>query len=256
MKLGSTWARVALVLPVALTGFVKNASADPRAQAVASGVASQEMGTAQVEKSDPRAAGGASNGAADGSVDPGKTGNLGGGSPTGVGDPGSGSPASGIPGGLKSLPLGDSLEITAGTNGLFSLSDVSTQISLFAEARYRFTSFIQLGASLAYRYQSTNGVSDSAFQGLVGPTINLGLGEEGGLQSAFFISVLAGMTTGQSSFGSVVVSSSTELTGALSFGKRFALSKSVAFAPSVGVVKELNFDPNFTIQPVAFSIFF
>jgi hypothetical protein len=93
-------------------------------------------------------------------------------------------------------------------------------------------------------------------QGLVGPTINLGLGEHGELQNAYFISVLVGVTTGQSTFGSVVVNSSTELTGAISVGKRFALSKHVAFAPSVGVVKELNFDPSFTFQPIAFSIFF
>lgn len=237
MKLGSTVALVALALVGSLG---KVASADPRAQAVASGVAAQELGSSQVgAKGEPGKASQDSSGG-EGAA---SSGNVGAGAGSGTG-------------GAKTLPLGNSLEITAGTNGLFSLSDVSTQISLFAEARYRFSSFIQLGGSFAYRYQSTGGVSDSAFQGLVGPTINLGLGEEGELQSAYFISLLAGITTGQSSFGSVVVNSSTQPTCALSVGKRFAISKQIAFAPSIGVVKELGFDPNFTIQPVAFSIFF
>jgi hypothetical protein len=221
MKFGSTLARVALGLGVALAGGsvwvgARAAHADPRAQAVASGVAAQEMGQAQAgEGSGPKYAGA-----------------------------------------QKTLPLGNSFEITAGTNGLFSLSDVSTQVSLFAEARYRFTSLVQLGGSFAYRYQSSNSVSDSAFQGLVGPTLNLGLGEEGSIQNAYFISALAGITTGQSSFGNVVVNSNTEPTVALSIGKRFEITKQIAYAPSVGVVKELYFDPNFTIQPISFSIFF
>jgi len=224
MKLGCT------VLLVVL-GLSRPAwAAAARAEDIASGVAAQEMGSTRVGEVNQGDKSG--NGAENGT-----SGNAGG-------------------GGLKSLPLGSSIEITAGTNGLFSLSDVSSQISLFAEVRYRLTPRLQLGGSFAYRYQSANSVSDSALQGLVGPTLNLGLTEEGGLQSAYFVSVLAGVTTGQTTFGNVVQSSATQFTVAASVGKRFAITNQIAYAPSIGVVKEFSFDPNFTIQPISFSIFF
>jgi hypothetical protein len=113
----------------------------------------------------------------------------------------------------------------------------------------------QIGFSAAYRYQSANSATDSAFQLLAGPTFNLPI-EEQRLQSAFFASALVGFTTGQTSFGSVLVNSTTAFTGALTVGKRFALSDAVAYAPSVGVVKEAGFDPDFTIQPISISVFF
>ena len=152
------------------------------------------------------------------------------------------------------LPLGSRLEVTAGTNGLFSFSDVSKQISVFVESRYRLTQVLQLGASFAYRYQSVSGVSDTALQGLFGVTINFPL--DSGIQNAFFVSPLVGVTTGQTTFGNVMVSSNTQFTTALHLGKRFALGENVAYAPSIGVVKELSFSPSFTIQPISISVFF
>lgn len=161
------------------------------------------------------------------------------------------------------LPLGDKLEVNVGSNGLFSFSDVATQVSLFAEGRYRIYSLLQLGMSLTYRYQSADGVSSTAFQGLVGPVLNFKLGTVGradnggdGIENAFFASPKLGLTSARVKFGEVSSRSSSELTFSLTLGKRFALSRSIAFAPSIGVVKELNFSPNFTIQPLSLSVFF
>jgi hypothetical protein len=166
-------------------------------------------------------------------------------------------------GALSALPLGDRLEVSAGTNGLFVFSGVSSQISLFAEGRYRFNSFLQMGVSLSYRYQSDGTISDSAFQGLVGPVFNFAIGQfgrsssgDGGIENAFFVSPKVGATAGRTKFGEVVQRSGTEATVALSIGKRFALSPSVAYAPSVGVVKVFNYLPNFTFQPLSLSVFF
>jgi hypothetical protein len=143
-------------------------------------------------------------------------------------------------------------ELTAGTNGLVTFSSSSTQVSAFAEGRYRLSSYFQLGGSAAARYQSGNGTEASAFQGLFGPTLNLGAD----LRGAYFLSALVGVTTGQTMFGSVVINSSFELTAGVSLGKRFPLGERFAYAPSLGVTKELSFDPVFTIQPLSFSAFF
>ena len=116
---------------------------------------------------------------------------------------------------------------------------------------------LQLGGSVAYRYQSANSASDSAFQGLAGPTFNFSLGDgQDGIRSAFFISPMIGITTGETTFNSVLINQAAQFTMALSVGKRFTLTQCFSFAPAVGVVKELNFDPNFTVQPIAFSMFF
>jgi hypothetical protein len=206
-----------------VAGFTSRASAAPAdVHAIASGVSAQQMASAEVK-----------------------------------------SPAQAEQGALPALPLGDALEVSVGSNGLFSFSDVSTQISLFAEGRYRLTSLLQVGLSLTYRYQSTESVSSSAFQGLAGPVFNFALGSVGrgsngkdGIENSFFVSPKVGLTSGQTKFGTVVVGSSSEPTFALTLGKRFALSESVAYAPSIGVIKELHFSPNFTIQPLALSVFF
>jgi hypothetical protein len=164
-----------------------------------------------------------------------------------------------------SLPLGDRLEISAGTDGLFAFSSTSTQVSMFAEARYRLSSPLQLGVSLTYRYQEMAGVTSTAFQGLVGPVFNFGLFgigsaragvDDGGIENSFFFSPKAGLSTGQTRFNEVVVGSSTEPTFSLNAGKRFAINHWVAYVPSVGVVKELHFSPNFTVQPLSLSVFF
>lgn len=159
-----------------------------------------------------------------------------------------------------SLSLGSRLEVTAGTAGLFAFSGSTRQLSLFAEARYRFSQSWQFGGSLAYRYQLSNEVSDSAFQALFGPTFNFGGGSDayGGhaIHDSFFLSPKAGVTLGKTAFGEVTVRSSTAATFGLTAGKRFALSESVAYAPSVGVIKEMGSSPTFTIQPISLSVFF
>jgi hypothetical protein len=148
------------------------------------------------------------------------------------------------------------LELTAGTDGLVTLSDASNQISLFAEGRYRLNRYLQIGGSLAYRYQGGDETSASAFQALVGPTFNFGWGESRSLGNAFFVSTQAGVTTGQTKFGDVVVGSNTQATFAMHAGKRFQLGQSVSYAPSVGVVKQWSFGPSFVVQPIALSVFF
>lgn len=211
-----------------MAGINSQAWAGPAsARAIASGVAAQQMGASEVELASDKKAKEAGQGS------------------------------------KPILPLGDALEVNVGSSGLFSFSEVSTQVSLFAEGRYRLTSLLQLGVSLAYRYQATENVSSSAFQGLVGPVFNFALGKFGragdggeGIENSFFISPKVGLTSGQTKFGEIVVGSSSEPTFAITAGKRFALSSSVAYAPSVGVVKEMHFGPNFTIQPLSLSVFF
>ena len=152
------------------------------------------------------------------------------------------------------LSLGPDFEITAGTNGLFSFSDASSQLSVFADVRYRLSDIVQFGGSIAYRFQSENEVSSSSVQALFGPTINFLI--DGTIQNSFFLSARIGVTKGQTMFGNIELDSSTEPTAALNAGKRFAIGKHVAYAPSVGVALEASVGPVFTVQPLAFSIFF
>jgi hypothetical protein len=154
------------------------------------------------------------------------------------------------------LSLPSRLELTAGTDGLIQLSDVRKQVSLFAQARYRISGLIQLGGSMAYRSQSTNDTSDAAFQLLLGPTFNFPVNEAKGLENAFFVSPRLGLTTGKTMFGDIVVKANTQFTMALDLGKRFRLADGIAYAPSIGVVKERDFSASLVIQPISLSIFF
>ena len=151
--------------------------------------------------------------------------------------------------------LPNRLELTAGTDGLVVLSDVSKQMSLFGEARYRFNRMLPLGGSIAYRFQVGNETSDTAFQLMVGPTFNFGT-KSLSLGDAFFISPQIGITTGQTKFGEVVVNSNTQATLGLHVGKRFQIGESISYAPSIGVVKQWSFGPSFVVQPIALSLFF
>jgi hypothetical protein len=164
------------------------------------------------------------------------------------------SSASASPGTETGAPLGSRLEITAGTDGMLVMSETSRKVSFFTEGRYRLTRLFQLGGSLAYRYQGANDTSGTAFQALMGPTINPLATTT--LGSAFFISPMFGITTGQTRFGRVVVSSNTQLTGSLHAGKRFELGANVSYAPTLGVVKEWDFNPHLVVQPIAVSVFF
>lgn len=156
------------------------------------------------------------------------------------------------------LPLSSRLEVTAGADGLFNFGDVAKQIAIFAEARYRMTRFLQLGGSLAIRYQGNNlNASEVAAQLLLGPTFNFGGSDEDeSIRNSFFVSPKVGVTVSRSSLNGEVVSSGADLTAALSVGKRFALGNKVAYVPSVGVVEQFGSGLGFVVQPIAISVFF
>lgn len=156
---------------------------------------------------------------------------------------------------IASELLPNRLELTAGTDGLVVLSDVSKQVSLFGEARYRVSRMLQLGGSIAYRFQVGNETSDTAFQLMMGPTFNFGA-KSMSLGDAFFVSPQVGVTTGQTKFGQVVVNANTQATVGLHVGKRFQIGESISYAPSVGMVKQWSFGPSFVVQPIALSVFF
>lgn len=157
--------------------------------------------------------------------------------------------------GPGSLP--SRLEVTAGADGLFNFGDVAKQIAVFGEARYRVTRLLQLGGSFAVRYQGDNlGSSEAAAQLLIGPTFNFGGGDDESIHNAFFVSPKVGMTVTRTTINNTLVSTGAGFTAAVSAGKRFALGNNVAYAPSIGVVKQFGSSLGFVIQPIAVSIFF
>ncbi len=157
-------------------------------------------------------------------------------------------------------PPPPSFELTAGTDGLVTLSNSSQQVSLFAEGRWRVAQLMQVGGSVAMRLQSSDSATTTAFQGFVGPTFNFvfdsDIPENQALQESFFLSPHLGFTTARSSFSSAVVAANTVFTVSLRAGKRFNLAFNIAYAPSMGIVKQWSFDPRFVIEPLAFSLFF
>jgi hypothetical protein len=156
--------------------------------------------------------------------------------------------------GILPESLTSRLEVTAGAVSLYNVTDVTRQTALFAEGRYRLSEAVQLGGSLALRFQGADRGWDAAIQALFGPTFNLV--PDSGIQNAFFISPKIGPTFGHTVVDQTSVDSATHLTFALSAGKRFAFSQHIAYVPSVGAVKDLNSTVQFQFQPVAVSIFF
>jgi len=153
--------------------------------------------------------------------------------------------------------LPSKLEIVGGADRLIVLSDVLNQASLFAEARYRISPRLQIGASAGFRIQGNDRTKDIAAQLLIGPTFNFGsFDEDQGLQNAFFFSPKVGATAQRENANGSTVKSGVHPTISLSFGKRFALGKSAAYAPSAGVVKQSGYAPYFVAVPIALSIFF
>ncbi len=155
---------------------------------------------------------------------------------------------------LEAIPLPSALELTAGTDRLIGLSEVTHQLSFFAEARYRLSQRIQLGLSAALRAQGGDRAQELALQPLIGPTFNFGGGAD--LGNSFYFSPKAGLTASRKTIDDQQVESATQPTVSATLGKRFAISDSVALTPSVGVIKRAASDPAYSIQPIGLSVFF
>jgi len=145
-------------------------------------------------------------------------------------------------------------ELLAGTDGLAVFAEGSQQFNLFGRARYELNQLLQLGGSVAYHFQSVDVVSDTGLQVLMGPTFNFA-GGEAGSADAFFATPQAGLTAGRTVFGQVVQGANTQATLGLELGKRFRLSRSLSYSPSIGLVKEWDFGPKFLVQPLSVSFF-
>lgn len=150
--------------------------------------------------------------------------------------------------------LSSRLETVAGVDKLIAVSDVYKQISLFAEARYRLTRVLQIGGSASVRIQGNDTAKDAAAQALLGPTFNIGTAE--GIRNAFFVSTKAGVTFARETVDGTLIRSGIKPTISLSGGKRFQLTRNMAYAPSIGVVKQAGYEPVFAFVPVAVSFFF
>jgi len=116
--------------------------------------------------------------------------------------------------------------------------------------------FYSWGGVANYVYQNASSASASSFQLLAGPTLNFSMGAGGEIESAIFLSALAGITTGSANFNGVLGSANTQFTIEARIGKRFRLGQNVSYAPSVGVSKETDFSPSFVLEALAVSVFF
>jgi hypothetical protein len=163
---------------------------------------------------------------------------------------------SSVTGAAPIMPIGlpSRFEVTGGTDRLFFAPGLQRQASLFGEARYRLSDLVQFGASGTARYQGDIQASELALQLLAGPTFNFGDGPA--LRNAFFISPKAGITAWRTSLNGKVLGTGNAPTFSFIAGKRFALSDHLAFAPSIGAVRDTHHPAYVTVVPVAISFFF
>jgi hypothetical protein len=167
-------------------------------------------------------------------------------------------------------------EVTAG-GGTLVFGGSATAIELVAGYKFTIFNFLQIGGDVGFNTASHQDISVTAISLLAGPTLNIG-----DISNATFMTLgLAFRTSSGSSGAASTTSSSTSTTATAStsttssgttttttvpaadpsgvgfgaaFGKRFTISSSVCYRPTIGFYNTGTF--SFYIQPVLFSMMF